>query len=212
MMKNLLHTNQTIKPKQRGVALVVSLIILVLMTIVGLSILNGNRYLEKNAGASRDKQRAIQAAQDALLYAEWWLVYGGGNLDFKTCGTSAPTTIQVCTYDPAASTANLANVAYYTKYTPNFMTVQTTTPTAGGLAGTAATSDIIYSQNPGIYVNCISCGNTLGTTGLTLYRITAIGYGGIGGNNGTTAIVQSVYASAGPVVPPSKCTGGPGCY
>jgi Tfp pilus assembly protein PilX len=87
------------------------------------------------------------------------------------------------------------------------MQIQTSAANAasGGVTdSTVTTSDVIYAQNPGIYINCITCGTTL-PSGVTVYRVTAIGYGGIGGTNGTVAIVQSVVASAGPVatLPPN---------
>ena len=196
-MKNFHRPHHLVRTKQRGVALIVSLIILLFMTIVGLSIMNGNRYFEKNAGNTRDKQRALQAAQDALLYGEWWLTYGGGNLDFQPTCSASTGTLQVCETDPG-TTINAATLPWNTSYMPALMQVQTAgNATVGGLADTSsATSDVKYAQPPGIYINCINCGNTVGTTGLTLYRITAIGYGGVGGTNGTVAIVQSVYASA----------------
>jgi type IV pilus assembly protein PilX len=205
MMNSTYKSNQAIKPRQQGIALVASLIILLLMTIVGLSIMHGNNFFEKNAANTRDKQRALQAAQDALLYAEWWLSNNASNVSDTTCSTTAtPTTLQVCTYDPGPSTANLASSVQYWSYTPTYMTTQgSTNSAAGGLVTpSSATSDVLYAQSPGIYVNCMSCDTPL-STGQTLYRITAIGYGGVGGNNGTVAIVQSVYAAGAAAPVPS---------
>jgi len=185
--------------KQRGIALIASLIILLLMTIVGLSIMRGNSFFEKTAGNTRDKQRALQAAQNALLYGEWWLNNGGSITNVACSTTATPTAMQVCTYDPGPSTANLASNVQWFPYLPTNMKIQSSgSSTAGGLVdSTSATSDVIYSQSPGVYINCISpCGTPLGS-GQSLFRITAIGYGGIGGVNGTVAIVQSVYAAGG---------------
>lgn len=203
-MKNLPRPYHFAQRKQRGVALVVSLIILLLMTLIGLSIMNGNRFFEKNAANTRDKQRALQAAQDALLYGEWWLNYGGGNLNFVACPTTTvPTTLQVCSEDPGTNMTTISSLPWYSGYVPTSMKVQAAgNSTNGGVAdSTSATSDILYSQSPGIYISCITCGTTLGTTGLTVYRITAIGYGGVGGANGTVAIVQSTFASSGATNP-----------
>ena len=146
-----------------------------------------------------------------MLYGEWWLNYGTNNVDFNpACSTTtAPTALQICTYDPLTSTANLSGVQYFS-YTPGSMTTQSAgNSTAGGLVDpSSATSDIVYSQKPGVYINCITCGTAL-SSGLTLYRVTAIGYGGAGGPNGTVAIVQSVYAAAAPLQIISCKTCGP---
>jgi len=203
MMNDFHRPRQTLKAKQRGVALIASLIILLLMTIVGLSIMNGNRYFEKNASNSRDKQRAFQAAQSALLYAEWWLNYGTNNVDFQTCSTTAPATaMRICSADVGTSVANLSGIQWFT-YTPGSMTPAASNSTSGGLVdSTSATSDVIYAQAPGIYINCLNCGIPL-ASGVSLYRITAIGYGGVGGPNGTVAVVQSVYAAGAPTLVPA---------
>ena len=207
MMHDFHRPASAARQKQRGVALIASLIILLLMTIIGLSIMNGNRYFEKNAANTRDKQRALQAAQSALLYAEWWLNYGTNNVDFQTCSTTvAPTTLSICSVDPGTNTANLSSIQWFS-YTPGSMTSAASNSTSGGVVdSTSTTSDVIYAQAPGIYINCISCGVPL-STGLSLYRITAIGYGGVGGPNGTVAIVQSVYAAGGPVQTPNNLSG-----
>jgi len=196
----------SVKAGQRGVALVASLIILVLMTLIGLSVINGNKYLEKNAGNTRDKQRAFQAAQSALQYGEWWLNYGTNNVNFQTCGSggTAPSTLRICNVDPGTSTANLATIPFVT-YQPGSMTVASSGSSGGLVDSTNPTSDVLYSQAPGVYINCISCGTSL-SSGLNLYRVTAIGYGGAGGANGTVAIVQSVYAAGTPTPPPVLLT------
>jgi len=206
-MMNIRHTpSKLLQRQQRGVALVVSLVVLLLMTIVGLSIMRGNIFSEKSAGNTRDKQRAFHAAQDALLYGEWWLSNAGGDISTKTCSTtSAPTALQVCGYDPGPNTTNISGIQWYT-YTPTYMQAQAAGNSNNGGLVTAgsSTSDILYSKYPGIYINCMTCTGVPLSTGQVLYRITAIGYGGVGGTNGTVAIVQSVYAAgaAAPVPTP----------
>lgn len=59
--------------RQRGFILVTSLIFLVLMTLLGLSLFgsfNTNQTISSNF---REKQRAEDAAQAAVNYAEYWL-------------------------------------------------------------------------------------------------------------------------------------------
>jgi type IV pilus assembly protein PilX len=51
--------------RQRGITLVVTLIILLLITIVGVSSMRGNLLQEQMAGNSRDRGKALQAAEAA---------------------------------------------------------------------------------------------------------------------------------------------------
>ncbi len=59
--------------RQHGVVLVVALIMLLLMTILGLSSMQTTTLEEKMAGAIRDKQIAFQAAEVALREGEDFL-------------------------------------------------------------------------------------------------------------------------------------------
>lgn len=199
MMNHIDHFPKSTQGQERGMALVASLIILLLMTILGLSIMKSNNSYEKNSGNTRDKQRALQAAQDALLYGEWWL--NNNSVNNTTCSkTAVPTKLQICNYDPLQSTANIAANVQWFSYTPTGIKPQSSgNTTNGGLVTPgSSTSDILYAKSPGLYINCISPCTSL-PTGQLLYRVTAIGYGGVGGANGTVAIVQSIYAAGSPV-------------
>ncbi len=66
---------------QRGVALVTSLLLLLIITIVALSMFRGLGTQERIAGNVREKERALHAAVTAQQYAEWWL----------TCPPTSPT-------------------------------------------------------------------------------------------------------------------------
>ncbi|PRC91021.1 pilus assembly PilX family protein [Solimicrobium silvestre] len=184
-MMNIPH--HPTQQNQRGVALIASLIIMLLMTIVALSIFRGNNLFEKIAGNTREKQRAFQSAQDALSYAEWWInstttpppVVSSG------CPTSAPSAITVCggntSYDPGTSASTILGLPLYTGYTPSSMTIK-----SGGGAQTGG--DVNYSKAPGIYIYKEP---NPSSNGSTVYEVTAVGYGGA---NSTVAIVQSYFA------------------
>lgn len=58
------------KIKQSGVVLVISLIMLVLLTLLGITAMQVNSLEEKMAGNSKDKNIAFQAAEAALRDAE----------------------------------------------------------------------------------------------------------------------------------------------
>lgn len=56
--------------KQRGSILIVSLMILVVLTMIGVSSMSSSSLQERMAGNFRDRQIAFQAAETALAYAE----------------------------------------------------------------------------------------------------------------------------------------------
>jgi len=60
--------------KQTGVALIISLIMLVLMTIIGLAAIRVSLMEEKMAANSRDQALAFQAGEIALRDGESWLM------------------------------------------------------------------------------------------------------------------------------------------
>ncbi len=59
--------------QQRGVALAVSLILLVIMTIIGVSAITKNVGQERMAGASFERNVALQLADAARKDAEYWM-------------------------------------------------------------------------------------------------------------------------------------------
>ena len=59
----------TIK-QQQGVALIVSLVILVLVTVAGVATMESTGMQLKMANASRDRQQAFEAAETALRMVE----------------------------------------------------------------------------------------------------------------------------------------------
>jgi type IV pilus assembly protein PilX len=58
---------------QRGTALVMTLIFLVLLTILGITAINISALEEKMAGNSKDQNLAFQAAETALRAGESWV-------------------------------------------------------------------------------------------------------------------------------------------
>ena len=182
---------------ERGIALVTALLILVVLTLIGLTMFRGFGLQQKIAGNTREKERAFQAAQNALEYGEWWLVNG-------TQGTSRPGSGSQCSSsqskavtdqsimfvcsNPLSNPTNLASWPSVLTYTPPPMKVAS----GGGVVTDGfQNSDINYSQAPGIYINfqnrvIDSRGNTT-----NVYTVTAVGFGG---SANSTSIVQSVYS------------------
>ena len=63
----------------RGYTLVVGLLLLVVLTLFAIGMFRSFGLQEKIAANTRDKQRALEAAQSALQYGEWWLGQGNGS-------------------------------------------------------------------------------------------------------------------------------------
>lgn len=59
-------TRSPLRHRQQGVVLIVALVILVLVTLVGVSTVRGTTMEEKMAGNSRDRDKAFQAAEAAV--------------------------------------------------------------------------------------------------------------------------------------------------
>lgn len=59
--------------RQQGVALVLALVFLLLLTLIGITALNTTALEEKMAGNVRDRNLAFQSAESALSVAENWI-------------------------------------------------------------------------------------------------------------------------------------------
>lgn len=196
---------------QRGIALITSLLMLVILTLLALSMFRSLGLQEKIAGNTREKQRSMQAAQSALQYAEWWLNWfpnqPGNSINALTAGASTTclaagshynanlvSNMTVCTSPlPATATTSLPwSGVGVGDYTPPGM------QQAAGGGIVSATGDIYYSSLPSLYIQYLTTnGNS------RLFLITAVGYGG--STSGAT-VLQSTYqvtACSG-----SGCSGG----
>ncbi|MCG6866336.1 MAG: hypothetical protein LJE58_13025 [Thiogranum sp.] len=70
MTTRFTHTR---KASQRGAILIVSLLMLLVMTLIGVTAVSTTTLQEKMAGNNRQRQLAFQAASSALRDAETWL-------------------------------------------------------------------------------------------------------------------------------------------
>lgn len=91
--------------RQAGTVLVVALIMLLLMTMIGLTSMRGTTMEERMAGNWRDQNMALQASEAALRDAEAWLAPGMSlptMWGYPNCPVG-----QVCSvYSPPDSTAD----------------------------------------------------------------------------------------------------------
>ncbi|MES2739591.1 MAG: PilX N-terminal domain-containing pilus assembly protein [Pseudomonadota bacterium] len=178
--------------RQTGIALISSLLVLVMLTLLAVSMFRGFGLQQKIGGNTREKERAHQAAENALQYGEWMLAQTPPGVG-SACPAghrvvTAATDMRVCDVKLANPTAP-ADWASAMDYTPPLMTVL-----AGG--GTiAGGTDINYSKTPSLHIAYLGTGPDGKSS---MYGVTAVGYAG---TDSTTAVVQSVYAITSSVTP-----------
>lgn len=187
------RTPRSFRPpaRQRGIALITSVMLLVVITLLAVSMFKGFGIQEKLAGNTLEKQRSFQAAQSVLQFGEWWLTNGGNTTSTATCSatvdaTADPTLMRVCDAQLPKPEVDRTGVTFYK---PSAMTVAA----GGGKVG----DDVNYSANPAVHIAFIGKNGA----GASLYEVTGVGYGG---TNNSVSVVQSVYA----VTSSTKCLGG----
>lgn len=172
--------------RQSGFILVTGLLFLVILTLLGLAMFRSSGLMDRITANTRDKQRAFEASQSALQYAEWWLANDGGGQGFACNGVGNGNTlssIHTCSNPLPANFASSLPFANGFSYQPPGLTV-----VAGGGISAANASDVNYSALPGFYVEYLglsSNGNK------QFYQVTAYGSGG---NADTASVVRSTYA------------------
>jgi type IV pilus assembly protein PilX len=186
-------TLRTAPAAQRGIALITSLLLLIIITILALSMFRGSGTVEKIAGNLREKDRALHAAESAEQYAEWWLLQNGNiNNPEVACVAGAPINAnlniaqgQVCNTASTLTALNINPISVpwpvqYIQFLPPGMGV------VGGAAGT--NGDPPYADIPSYYIA------DLGKDGDGVskdYQVDAFAYGA---TKTTVAVVESVYA------------------
>src|SRR5712675_1995916 len=99
---------------QRGVALISSLLLLIIITILALSMFRSFGTQEKIAGNLREKDRALHAAASAQQYGEWWLIQGNNAAFYVTdlglAGDGAGEAYQIDAYGYGSTAGTVAVV------------------------------------------------------------------------------------------------------
>jgi type IV pilus assembly protein PilX len=167
---------------ERGMVLVTALLMLIVVTILAVAMFRSFGLDEKIAGNLREKQRALNAAETAEQFAEYWLTVGGGSANSGPIACTGMATFnapQICT-NPLVTPAVLPWLAggnpvgvTYAPSAPTPMNV-TTTPVPGS-----------YYATPAFYITYVGT-NAQGA----IYQIDAQGYGG---SPDTVAVVESTY-------------------
>ena len=170
------HTRNT--SKQQGAVLVVSLIMLLVMTLIGLSAMRSTVLEEKMAGNYRDSNIAFQAAEAVLTDSHNDLACSSG------CVRSPPIS-GINNFD-ASCTAGLCDGWVPSIW--NDAVKVTKAVTYGTNTGAAAISGVATA--PGYLIEgkrCIAAG---WASWKYCYRITGIGYGG---TSNAQRLLQEVY-------------------
>ena len=191
-----MSTAHTLPRKQRGIALVTSLLLLLIITILALSMFRSFGSLEKIAGNLREKDRALHAAVSAQQFAEWWLTQPGAVADTTTpvsCavgpplnGKALPPEGQICStatsllnldIDARVVTPVLWGGISYVQYLPPGSTVGQVGPNG----------DAPYALTPGFYISDL--GASADAEG-EVYQIDAFSFGA---TVNAIAVVESIY-------------------
>lgn len=180
--------------RKRGIVLPTTMIILLVVSILAVSMLRSFGNLERIADSTRDKQRAFNAAQNALQYGEWWLTQGnaapGTVCSQAYSANAAPATAQVCSNAlistaPTATQAQVSAVPWKTSAGIDVGNYFTPPGMSGKVSATGGADT--YAGVPRFYVTSLG---TDPTATLQLYRVSAMAQGG---SADAVAVVQSVY-------------------
>jgi type IV pilus assembly protein PilX len=181
---------------QRGMVLISSLLLLIVVTIIALSMFRSFGIQEKIAGNTREKQRALAAAVTAEQYAEIWLTTSGYANDAPvTCNALLNANVgqgQICSNKLTTVVADVTSVPWTisgapvgVSYLPPNMLISTTTSVSA-----ANVANPTYYATPTFYISDMGPSIDPTIPG-EIYQIHAVGYGG--GSN-TVAVVESTYA------------------
>ena len=181
---------------ERGMALITSLLLLIIITLLALSMFRSYGTQEKIAGNLREKDRALHAAESAQEYGEWWLLQGNnaaigavpctaglrdGTLgQGQICSNPLDTGLGLTITNVPWVTAGPGGGAVGVTFQPQTMAIASL-----GQAGTAGNP--AYFSLPTFYI--ADLGPAFDGQG-EAYRVDAFGYGS---SQTTVAVVESTY-------------------
>ncbi len=183
----MIRMRQNTIKAQRGMVLVTSLLMLVVVTILAVGLFRSFGTDEKIAGNTREKTRALNAAETAEQAAEAWLAAGNGIVAVN-CGTPVLVypasqicnlTLQAQSIDPAVLPWANASGPIGVNYTAPNMVIGS--PGAG-----------TYINPPQYYIAFLGSKTSSNIT-TSYYQIDAVGYGA---NANAAAVVESTYTTS----------------
>lgn len=181
-MKQSLHNTYN---RQGGYIMIAALVMLVVLTLLGISMYHSFTSQESMAANSKEKARSFQVAQSTLQYGEYLLATTQSSLvQGGACASTTPLTVAtICTttVNIVAATSS-APMLLGNGLTYSTMNQPLTLSTTGG-QGT-------YYKNPQLYIQYL--GISPDGAG-QLYKVTALAYGG---NANAVSVVQSTYETS----------------
>ncbi len=180
--------------RDAGMSLIVSLIFLLIVSVVGMSVLNVSTVSEKMAAGTRDKDLAFQAAEIAIRKAETYIETSvNGTAGFSTACTNG-----LCAEIPPNSTSSRWEDANYCSPGDIWQCSKSVE------VNLSSVSPGTFSKNPRYFIELLgdisnsggkvividNIGDTTLTSETQVYRITALGFGG---SNHARVLLQSTY-------------------
>jgi type IV pilus assembly protein PilX len=171
---------------ERGMVLVTALLMLLVVTILAVGMFRSFGLDEKVAGNMREKHRALNAAESAEQYAEYWLTSNVSTGVACAPPLKAAATPVVCSNPIVAAPASVASLplpwsvgVLYTAATPTALNIE------GQTVGPSWTE---YYASPTFYIQYLA--PALGGLGGSIFQIDAVGYGG---SADTAAVIETTY-------------------
>ena len=187
----MIYTTTSAPRRQRGIALIAAILILLVITILGMAMFRGYGMQQRIGGNSRDKSRAFHAAMAGQNFAEWYLTQNNGANAATTANCSG--TKDAVTAAQAATPMVCINVIPTSvAYPDTWGAAFTYTPTGMSTAAGAGA----YSQVPQFYISSLGSPSggsiyksPIGQT-QAMFQIDAAGWGG---TPQAVAVVESSY-------------------
>lgn len=179
MNRNSSQRPFSVHGSQTGLALVSALLMLLIITLLGVSLFLGVSLQQRAAGNSMQKTRALELAQSATAAAERWLDANHGRLVPVACSATV-TTFRMCISPPSTP----ADPSTWVNAGATHVALANVTVNPGGGPNT-------YYAPPAVWITFLGRA-TMGPG--NLYEIDAQAYSG---NANTLAVTQAVYYVGG---------------
>ena len=176
-------------PRQEGMALVIALVFLVLLTVIGIAALGSNILQQRMTFGSAERNAALQSADSALLAGENWISTQTAQ-PVGTCTSTSSTCTSPAIWarygqaTPPVGLTQLTTGSFWTGYGQSF---GYTIPNAY-LQPQYVIEDLGHDNSGSLAVGQSPPGYQT-----YYFQVTARGYGA---QNTSSALVQSVYAKS----------------
>jgi len=185
-MNNKAHYLSHSHRRQQGVVLIVGLILMLLLTLIGMSAMRGSNMQELMTSNVKDRNTAFQAAEASLRYAENLIdtstsncgSYSGANGCYVDQNTIAP--VMSWSSTQWANNSVAANVNLSVSQNPRYVIEKIT-----------SASVVTTSTGGSVEFGAQSSASNTSTT----YRITSLGYGA---TSNSQVVLQSTFRSLAP--------------